>query len=511
MGNLYRWCLVGLLAAFFLGKAVAETKPATVIPAGTSSARPKVYVQWNTQAPTFQTVQEVCDSYRSSGLNKGNCVDTIGTWSSYGAAGDCKYQPTNTTSCISVGTPQGVYGSCPVGSTISGANCVTSQEQVICEAGWTVQGTSCFRPDCAAGYDRNSQGRCVKDCTSKAGQPTTNGNYSFTGAVSTWSVSECKVSCAQRVLTAYGGSGYECKYTGASATPEDTSGEALPPDPEKLPPEKPEDCLNRGSGYVTSSTGKITCVPSSEAPEGQKPNKKEADNVKESGTKNPDGTIDKTSPDYKKEETSTSQGSDGTTTTNKTETVAGTNDGNGNVTCPTGYTKNPDNTCSKTTTTQQTNSGFCEQNPNSPLCKEAKESRFGGGCDSGFVCEGDAATCASARASHELKCSFQPDSTTGLHDAENPGGTGPQVAKAAEALNADGTKDFNIASEFSSKNQQWVNFSSGCPVGVQQFSILGKTLEVDASIVCDIGLFIRLMVHIVAYLGLARVFATKLV
>lgn len=502
MGNLYRWGRAGLLAALFLiaGQVTADTYQATSVYYAAD-----IYKSGDWGSAFYaSSPQESCTLAAGASW----VPSTFTGAATYNAAGP---------SCNKWSTAAGVYGriaeilqkyTCPYGGTLSGTSCVNAT----CDTTTSerLSNGQCV-PKCGAGYDRNASGQCVKDCTAKAGQPTTNGNYSFSGAVSTWSVSECRVSCAQRVLTAYGGSGYECKYTGASATPDDTSGEALPPDPEKLPPEKPEDCLNRGSGYVQSSSGKITCVPSSEAPEGQKPNKKEADNVKESGTKNPDGTIDKTSPDYKKEETTTSQGSDGTTTTNKKETVAGTNDGNGNVTCPAGYTKNPDNTCSKTTTSQQTNAGFCEQNPNSPLCKEAKESRFGGGCDSGFVCEGDAATCASARASHELKCSFQPDSTTGLHDAENPGGTGSQVAKAAEALNADGTKDFNIASEFSSKNQQWVNFSSGCPVGVQQFSILGKTLEVDASIVCDIGLFIRLMVHIVAYLGLARVFATKLV
>jgi len=502
MGNLYRWCLVGLLAVVLLISGVAQ--------AGTYSASKSYYCNGTVATLNVPTlVQAASDCYATwdpgAGWSKtaGPFSNSSCNLKAYSVGGTVYGQANGICSYVGVFRASLV---CPNGGELNGSTCTKT-----CAPGEELQlDGRCLAP-CPAGYDRNAQGQCVKDCTGKAGQPTTNGNYSFSGASSSWSVSECKVYCAQRVLTAYGGTGYQCKYTGASADPEVESGKPEPPDPEKLPPEKPEDCLNRGSGYVTSSTGKVTCVPSSEAPEGQKPNKKEADNVKESGTKNPDGTIDKTSPDYKKEETTTSQGSDGTTTTNKKETVAGTNDGNGNVTCPTGYTKNPDNTCSKTTTTQQTNSGFCEQNPNSQLCKEAKESRFGGGCDSGFVCEGDAATCASARASHELKCSFQPDSTTGLHDAENPGGTGPQVAKAAEALNADGTKDFNIASEFSSKNQQWVNFSSGCPVGVQQFSILGKTLVVDASIVCDIGLFIRLMVHIVAYLGLARVFATKLV
>lgn len=491
MGNLYRWCIAGLLAFVLIGSASAETLPAiqkwTWQNGGTQY---DTALQAATAAYDAATAQSGYTKLNGPWVSGTNCAGTnfvVGSGIAYKA----KWNASGAESCWNA----------------SGTIAMT----YACLSGGTLSGQSCTYPDCAAGYDRNAQGQCVKDCTAKAGQPTTNGTYSFGGAASTWSVSECKVYCPQRVISAFGGTGYGCKYTGASADPDAESGKPEPPDPEKLPPEKPDDCLKQGSGYVTSSTGKVTCVPSSEAPEGQKPSKKESDSVKESGPKNADGTIDKTSPDYKKEESSTSQGSDGTTTTNKKETIAGTPDGNGNVTCPSGYTKNPDNTCSKTTTTQQSNLGFCEQNPNSLLCKESKESRFGGGCDSGFTCDGDAATCASARAAHELKCSFQPDSTTGLHDSENPGGTAGQAAKAAEALNADGNKDFNIATEFSAKNQQWVNFSSGCPVGVQQFSILGKTLEIDASIVCDIGLFIRLMVHIVAYLGLARVFATKLV
>lgn len=492
MGNLYRWCIGGVLAFIFVAVR-AETIPAT-----------NGYVYYHPLASGCTAASNSCDWPTAAlaackGYGTANGYANI-TWVTTGDVSGPSYAQCK-------GDKSGFV---QAGFSV-GPLSATAVKQCPINQNWTLSGSSCVRPDCGVGYDRNAQGQCVKDCTAKAGQPTTNGTYSFGGSVSTWSVSECKVYCPQRVISAFGGTGYGCKYTGASADPDAESGKPEPPDPEKLPPEKPEDCLKQGSGYVTSSTGKVTCVPPSDAPEGQKPSKKESDTVKESGPKNGDGTFDKTSPDYKKEESTTSQGADGTTTTNKKETIAGTADGNGNVTCPSGYTKNPDNTCSKTTTTQQSNTGFCEQNPNSPLCKEAKESRFGGACDSGFTCDGDAATCASARAAHELKCSFQPDSTTGLHDSENPGGTAGQAAKAAEALNADGSKDFNIATEFSAKNQQWVNFSSGCPVGVQQFSILGKTLEIDASIVCDIGLFIRLMVHIVAYLGLARVFATKLV
>lgn len=484
MGNLYRWCIAGLLAFVFLGKVYADTYPAS-----------SGWAILNAQSFKGATKAEACTAWATSLGRVG--VDQGGYCAAY----------------LGGGYTMDYYVAvsyCPQGGTLSGTTCTKT-----CPSGETLQSDGTCLAPCPSGEFRDpTQGNiCVKDCTAKQGQPAPNGYYSTSTESWTGSVSGCQVRCSKLTALVISASTsaimQNCTYTGKGAQQGDPNLEAeAAPDPNK--PKSPKDCAGAGMGYIIGSNGTATCVPASDAPEGNKPTIK-SNTGKESGTDtNGDGKPDTNSPDYKKQETETTKNGD--TVTSKTkETVNGAVDGNGNVTCPAGYTKNADNTCSKTTATTQNASSFCQENPNSDQCKGAEKSTFGGGCDSGFTCTGDAATCASARAAHELKCSFQPDSTSGLHDAENPGGTAGQSVKAAEALNADGSKDFNIATEFSAKNQQWVNFSSGCPVGVQQFSILGKTLEIDASIVCDIGLFIRLMVHIVAYLGLARVFATKLV
>lgn len=331
---------------------------------------------------------------------------------------------------------------------------------------------------------------------------TANNGYEFIGAVSSWSVGGCKVRCAQRVLASGGGMGYDCKFTGASAEPNNPEAEALPPDPKDPPPEDEKDCLGKGQGYIKSSTGAVTCVSSSEAPEGQKPDKLESDDVKESGKPG--------DADYKKEESTNSSDSEGNTTTTKKTTVSGTPDGNGGVTCPAGYVKNADDTCTKTTTEKQSTKGFCEENPNATVCKEAEKSIFGGGCETGFTCTGDAAQCAAARASWEMRCQFRADDTTSLHDAANPGGTASQMADAEKALNKDGSKDFNIASEFAAKNMAYVNYSSSCPIDDMTFQVLQASISLPASILCSIGAFIKLLIHIVAYMAVIRLFATKL-
>lgn len=513
MGNLFNRCAACVLAYVLLTlPASAETIPATATGGYVWSAN------WTSFTGTWLEVLALNDS-------SGPCtIGTTGPGQSYpyGAApdgysshnsGGTLSEPTGSTSQINcyLKTPAGNWGGwySPAGSSATKQAALYS-----CPAGqgWTLSGSSCTRPDCDTGYDRNASGQCVKDCTGKAGMPTTNGDYTFDGGTSTWAVSGCKVYCPQRVISAYGGSGYGCKYTGASANPDDPSAEPMQPDPEKLPPENPNDCLSQGQGYISSSTGKTTCVPAQDAPDGQKPQKLESDSSKESGTPGADGKPDPSSADYKKEEKSTTSEGGKTTESTTTTTNPGT-DANGNPTCPAGATLTDGKCVSKTSSMQDTTT-FCQKNPTDPTCKGTEKndnSKFGGNCEAGFTCEGDAAQCASAKASYELRCRFEADSTTGLHDELNPGGTSGQISAGQAALNSDGAGDINIADKFSQNQQAWVNFSSGCPVGVQSFSILGKQLEIDATIVCDIGLFIRLMVHIAAYMGLARVFATKLV
>lgn len=401
--------LLALMGFFFVLSAQAETIDATVIPAGTATPRDHVFARWNTTSPTYQTVQEVCDAYRStSGQNKGTCVDTIGTWSSYGAAGDCKYQPTNTTSCISSGTPQGIYGPCPAGTTVSGANCVTSAITYSCPSGqnWTLNGDKCTRPTCAADQYIDANGTCK--CTSGA-QTGNDGTCcpvagSGGGAPMQWcyvdsatastcdsaGTNGCKVRCNNVTYQKGTGStvqiypkmalGQNCSYTGTRGT--NLGGGPLndgelkqvaeaTKDPAKA--KTPEGCMAAGMGYVQSASG-TTCVPSGDTGVVKK----------ESGTNTTNDNGQQTTETKTKETTSTPTGGetkettvkanpDGTTTTT-TKTTTCKEDG----TCTTSTTETTkdaagNTTGNKTNTNQQSASEFCKANPDSDLCKGASD------------------------------------------------------------------------------------------------------------------------------------------
>src|SRR5690606_10865770 len=69
--------------------------------------------------------------------------------------------------------------------------------------------------------------------------------------------------------------------------------------------------------------------------------------------------------------------------------------------------------------------GFCEENPNSPQCKE---SSFGGSCQANFACDGDAIQCAIAKEQHIRACKlFDDPSPESLLYEANKGKEGNQT------------------------------------------------------------------------------------
>lgn len=268
---------------------------------------------------------------------------------------------------------------------------ISTTSNYVCPSGqgWVLSGTSCNRPDCPGGefHDPTQGGECKKDCSGKQGMATASGQYSTNVDSWTGTVAGCQVQCSQLsmlvVSTTKTAIMKKCTYTGKTAQSGDSNLEAeAAPNPNE-PPKSIKGCAGAGMGYVQSSTGVVTCVAASDAPEGQKPvTKEKAGSV--SGTDgNGDGKADPTSPDYKKTDTETSKDGDNVTK-KKTETVAGIVGTDGTVTCPSGYSKNADNTCSKTTVSTQTTASFCEENPNSSQCKaetdECKENPDRVGC-----------------------------------------------------------------------------------------------------------------------------------
>lgn len=105
--------------------------------------------------------------------------------------------------------------------------------------------------------------------------------------------------------------------------------------------------------------------------------------------------------------TTTTTVTGGTTTTTITKcegdkctvTVTNTSSGSGFGTgTDTTSGQGTSSTSSEQTTDKNT---LCQSNPNLSICKATS---FSGSCSSNFACEGDAATCAIARATNDLKC-----------------------------------------------------------------------------------------------------------
>lgn len=449
MGNLYRWCIAGFLAFVLVGSASAGTYPAT-----------SGWTILNAQAFKGQTKAEACTAWATSLGRVG--VDKDGYCAAYLGGGYTMDYYVSTTYC-------------PNGGTLNGNICTKD-----CAAGEELQANGTCLAACPLGEFRDpTQGNiCVKDCTGKQGQAAPNGYYS-TGTESwTGSVSGCQVRCSKLTALVISASTsaimQNCTYTGKGAQQGDPNLEAeAAPDPNK--PKSPKDCAGAGMGYIIGSNGTATCVPASDAPEGNKPTIK-TNTGKESGTdSNGDGKPDTNSPDYKKQETETTKNGD-TVTSNTKETVNGSVDGNGNVTCPAGYTKNSDNTCSKTTSTTQNASSFCQENPNSDQCKGAEKSTFGGGCDSGFTCTGDAATCATAKASWQLNCQFEKKTETS--DFGQSLVNGADTADLPGAGKSDTT--LNVG------NLTYTDTAGSCLPDLQ-FNMMGKTLTVPTAGICSIG------------------------
>lgn len=111
--------------------------------------------------------------------------------------------------------------------------------------------------------------------------------------------------------------------------------------------------------------------------------------------------------------------------------------GNADGTCTTTTvttTTNPDGTTkTNSNITQQPLGDYCKTNPSDSACKSSQASSFGGSCDGSFTCEGDAATCAIARATNQTQCAMAKLNTVDdtlknigqtATDGSSPQGTG---------------------------------------------------------------------------------------
>lgn len=129
--------------------------------------------------------------------------------------------------------------------------------------------------------------------------------------------------------------------------------------------------------------------------------------------------------------TQTNTNTQGQTTPGPTTTTTTTNKGPGGTTTET-TTRNPDGSSTKTTENTGADAKpsdmgrFCQENPQSPICKQ---STWGGSCG-GFQCDGDAVECAMAMEQYRRNCALF-DAPTSLSTLGNQvsSGADPQASQ----------------------------------------------------------------------------------
>ena len=223
-------------------------------------------------------------------------------------------------------------------------------------------------------------GVCQQDCSGKSGQKF---SVKMNGAVATPARlcdQSCDAACSSDfiVTTQTNGKNYgvlNCTYSGNACTSGQTTSAAVSnPTNATNPPDTPEyNCAKQGKsvGYVN---GVAVCVNAGTSGAAQT-------TQTQTGTQtNTDASGNQT-----KTDTTTELSTDGQTVTTK-ETK-----------------KDPATGATTTEEKTQTLQTFCEENPNSWMCKHQDDSNFAGDCGA-YSCTGDSIQCAMVTKQYEVFC-----------------------------------------------------------------------------------------------------------
>lgn len=274
---------------------------------------------------------------------------------------------------------------------------VVAARVLLCPAGGTLSGTypnaQCINaPACDPGWQRNAAtGQCEPPppppdpCTEHAGdywngstghwggKPWEGSMYSGSGsAPDSGCVSGCQVTFEFDTAIGHGGgwSGFGYAKNSGAACVSQPDGSTEPPTTEAKPKTSPEyDCAAAGQTWGTVN-GTVVCTGEM--------TEKTTESTK---------TTTKTNPDNSTETSTETTECQGETCTKTTETT--TCDAQGNCTTQTG---------TETTTPSD--------GPGGNGTGEAPESKWGGQCESGFACSGDAIQCAISLEIHKQGCAL---------------------------------------------------------------------------------------------------------
>lgn len=268
--------------------------------------------------------------------------------------------------------------------------CVASSGVYTCPStgGWTLSGTNCTRPACAAGKTRQADGSCLGACTVAADEqvgagsiylrPTDGGKVCVEG---------CSAYIGGRTYTeggqTYGQAwSYGVQCTGGTEAADTPAGEAPPAE---------KACHDRGmcSGTVSGATVCVTCDSTSSE-------------TKTTKTETPPGATGPTTTTTTTKTTCVEAGSCTTTVSTSTSSGAGTGTSSETTKAPSGAEPKPGEE------KPEEAKPFCAENPDSPICKV---SSFSGTCGAEPSCDGDAVQCAQAREAFKLRCALTPNIT----------------------------------------------------------------------------------------------------
>jgi hypothetical protein len=354
---------------------------------------------------------------------------------------------------------------CPTGTTLSSGQCIGTT--YTCPAGYSLSADSlfCSRADC-------SSGRVIVSGIFNGNTVVKKGCQS--GCQVTYSGTE-----AYQISDIYG-YGYIGKYTATGQTCS-TTPEAEPETPASSPPSDPPttaayDCAVKGMSYGEVN-GVTLCVPA--------------------GTPSTPPIIN--NPETTKTEDPA--------TGNQTEVVNEDTVSGGNVTRTSTTTvrnSSGDVVSTATTTTTASQGAFCEQNPNSTVCKDSKV--LGGvNCDAEPTASGDAIQAAILKQTWNTRCEAAKTAKAlgdGSEKSQQLATVGEQAMTGEPYDRASNTQTINVANQISTQK-----FLSGS--GLQDKVItglpMGKTLTIPFSRLNQyLQIFGNLMV-IIAMLAAARI------
>lgn len=334
---------------------------------------------------------------------------------------------------------------------------VTTTSRLVnqCPSNSTLDGTSCT---CTAPAVQNAANNACEvpvdpaeaHCASIVGSPVKTSWTSTAPSLATRTVCSSGgygyYSCNATIEPDYCGSAdgitYLCYGSGSSAggacTPSPSPAQPVPPtEPvsEFPSPPPPGTC----PGQINGVTVNVPC-----------------NNTVSSGTKNEasnDGAGNTTSKSESRSTTCTAAGSCSTSVT----TVTSVNGG-----APVTSTK----------TIEESKGEFCVGNPAAKECGDGEGSSFGGSCESGFVCEGDAVQCAHAKETHLQNCKLNKDTPE------------RQLYEASKGDDADFDNDDVVNVGPASFSQAPILGAASC-ISDKSITVMGSPVSLPFSRVCE--------------------------